>query len=929
MNVKKTIKKIVALGAGATMVGATMMGAMAQSQQDMGLEDYPGMWMDDGQFQGKLVVGEDAATSDVLGSIDIAASLQAASTAKETVDVPGAAGKTTLQGDTAEIGEANDMLTINEPIGDVKETITEFDVEALQGGTVSTDEGTTNYNQYLRFKAVNNTGSNELFPTAVVYGQNDAPSEQVSDWLHVAEGDDPEQDAFFEWEIEFEEGLESEIESDGSGNLELNDLEDEVFNIFGTDFVFVDSEVQNNSNNDDVTLEFIAGDVTDSLQEGETKTYTIDGKDYEVTLVFVSNPNGGNVEAKLSVNGELTDAMQDGGTDILSSGLEVGIQEILVSERGGVAEFFLGAQKVQFRDTNANDDSFERRVEITEESIEDAFVRIQGQVVGGGNLAAGEEFEITDMSYRLTADALSGTTNIYVPPEHGIKEFLDEPMGMLSPSFDITYEGFMDVGETPIEIAANGDDEYEVRATNRQGNQYNIAYVETLDDGTFRLGSDNDEDFNFVEDGNFQTAYNAGSGNLNASDFFVDKDDEIVLSNNRNDAWDDQAFSHVVEYQSVDTSQQVLTFEDKAAGSKELTYTLDSVNEVLGTGTLIVAGNSYDVYVANGSVDSNHPVAVDLNADGAVEGDRAKFTTKGGGVIDFGANVNAPQDSANNLNEPSYTEFILHTEGSEFDESNEGGENLRMNVSIASDNDVMMDFMGYNRSGISISGVNSSIDRTTHVVINDQAQATTGRYSEFAFDPVEPDEQDNHEMEMTDYGVSYDLYDPSGDNPEELTLGYPEQQRGAQVFVTAGEVTRTRGSSGGVTTEKVNPIAVGLAVLDVNAPAVGTQNMISIGGPCINRVSANLLGAQYPACGQDAEDLGFQEGQATIKLYEDQNAILVAGQTSQDTLGASYVLADYKDYNLQGDEVQVTVADLDTISVSPVSGSGGSGSGSS
>ena len=63
MDVKKTIKKIVALGAGATMVGATIMGATAA------LEDYPGAWMSDGQFDGKIVVGTDAATSDVLAQL--------------------------------------------------------------------------------------------------------------------------------------------------------------------------------------------------------------------------------------------------------------------------------------------------------------------------------------------------------------------------------------------------------------------------------------------------------------------------------------------------------------------------------------------------------------------------------------------------------------------------------------------------------------------------------------------------------------------------------------------------------------------------------------------------------------------------------------------------------------------------------------------
>ena len=90
MNVKKAIKKIVALGAGLTMIGATIMGATA----DLG--DYPSPFVQNGLFSGKIVVGVGASTSDVLGAIDISASLQAA--AKTGVDVEGTTPTTTVSG---------------------------------------------------------------------------------------------------------------------------------------------------------------------------------------------------------------------------------------------------------------------------------------------------------------------------------------------------------------------------------------------------------------------------------------------------------------------------------------------------------------------------------------------------------------------------------------------------------------------------------------------------------------------------------------------------------------------------------------------------------------------------------------------------------------------------------------------------------------
>lgn len=55
---------------------------------------------------------------------------------------------------------------------------------------------------------------------------------------------------------------------------------------------------------------------TDTLQEGESKTYEVADRDYEIALLTV----GSNDEAKFSVNGEVTDELQAGETDTLSGG---------------------------------------------------------------------------------------------------------------------------------------------------------------------------------------------------------------------------------------------------------------------------------------------------------------------------------------------------------------------------------------------------------------------------------------------------------------------------------------------------------------------------------------------------------------------------------------------------------------------------------
>ena len=67
MKVKRMVKRLFAVGAGAAMLGATAMGAMAAD-----LSNYPDAFVTDGAFDGYFVVGENAKAIDNLAAIDIA-----------------------------------------------------------------------------------------------------------------------------------------------------------------------------------------------------------------------------------------------------------------------------------------------------------------------------------------------------------------------------------------------------------------------------------------------------------------------------------------------------------------------------------------------------------------------------------------------------------------------------------------------------------------------------------------------------------------------------------------------------------------------------------------------------------------------------------------------------------------------------------------
>ena len=106
-----------------------------------------------------------------------------------------------------------------------------------------------------------------------------------------------------------------------------------------------------------------------------------------------------------------------------------------------------------------------------------------------------------------------------------------------------------------------------------------------------------------------------------------------------------------------------------------------------------------------------------------------------------------------------------------------------------------------------------------------------------------------------------------------------------------------------------------IARLDNEIDTISEQNLIIVGGPCANSVAAKLLG--YPQnCLQ-----GFEVGKGMIKLYEFQNgnvALLVAGALGVDTRRATHVLANYKDFDMNGTTRIVSKVQMKEVQVKAV-----------
>ncbi|MEM0465325.1 MAG: hypothetical protein QXW97_01335 [Candidatus Pacearchaeota archaeon] len=147
----------------------------------------------------------------------------------------------------------------------------------------------------------------------------------------------------------------------------------------------------------------------------------------------------------------------------------------------------------------------------------------------------------------------------------------------------------------------------------------------------------------------------------------------------------------------------------------------------------------------------------------------------------------------------------------------------------------------------------------------------------------------------------------SGDtNRPRLEISYPDEQVYANVYVAKSDAVITPGGA-------VGPATGGLiAIEDSVVSSYSSSNMIIVGGSCVNKVAAKILGSEDPICGADfTSKTNVGPTQYIIKTvkspYNDQKiAVLVAGYEAADTVSAVDVL-------LQG-----ASTDVDSSQVYPI-----------
>ncbi|MFB6245715.1 MAG: S-layer protein, partial [Candidatus Nanohaloarchaea archaeon] len=338
----KTIKKITktvagsALLVGATLAGAATMGA-AQSNGSSGtsLGDYPQPFVDeDGNVDTSIVVGESAKTSDVVGGLNIAASLGNAAFTEKTVSTSGGSfGWSADQGTT--LDTRNDALYFGNKLTEVRDTLTNEQLQSLEDTTFQDDSGDeTDIENYL-------------YPNnqQIQFGQpqdrnNEDPIQYVSN------PSDPDASThLFQLQANFEDSI----------NFSSSDVQDEEIELFGQTYT-VSTDTDDDGKGDLILNG--ARQQTSISTSDKPQTVTVGGEEVTIDVIGVTGPN----TAAISVNGETREESED--DEFTVNGETVRIGDVIQTNSDnskGTVQFEIGSEQLvlpadgQVEDEDGND----------------------------------------------------------------------------------------------------------------------------------------------------------------------------------------------------------------------------------------------------------------------------------------------------------------------------------------------------------------------------------------------------------------------------------------------------------------------------------------------------------------------------------------------------------------------------------------------
>jgi len=151
-----------------------------------------------------------------------------------------------------------------------------------------------------------------------------------------------------------------------------------------------------------------------------------------------------------------------------------------------------------------------------------------------------------------------------------------------------------------------------------------------------------------------------------------------------------------------------------------------------------------------------------------------------------------------------------------------------------------------------------------------------------------------------------------------LTIAYPSSQAVGEIFVLTEEGVIDSTSSGDTYREQVE-ITADVAMVDTEVTAADKANfdMFVIGGPCVNKIAADLLELDGYTCGEDSK---IPEGKGVVQVFEGalgegKVAVLVAGWEKAETNLAARAIQTGALEDQTGMEVTISGTSVDALTI--------------
>jgi S-layer protein (TIGR01564 family) len=112
-------------------------------------------------------------------------------------------------------------------------------------------------------------------------------------------------------------------------------------------------------------------------------------------------------------------------------------------------------------------------------------------------------------------------------------------------------------------------------------------------------------------------------------------------------------------------------------------------------------------------------------------------------------------------------------------------------------------------------------------------------------------------------------------------------------------------SAAGGTVKQVVPVTNAVAKLDTEVSLPVGKSLVLVGGPAVNRLTAQAMGLDFPTYGASGL-LPFAEGEGYVELVDGvlesgEYAVVVAGWSASDTRNAASVLQQFGSFQEQLD----------------------------